>query len=81
MGSVKEIPPWAATSPCCASSFQLVTEREPEVTSCFSETFFNRYPQVKPLFTRNSPEKQPQILTEALVAVMDHLEDAPWLED
>jgi hypothetical protein len=29
-------------------------------------------------FDRNSSAQQEKMLTDALVAVMDHLEDAPW---
>lgn len=63
------------------SSFDLVVERNPEVTSRFYEIFFERYPQVRPLFGKQrSEETQAKMLTEALVAVLDHIEDAPWLE-
>ena len=61
------------------SSFSLVAEREPALTARFYEVFFSRYPQVKPLFGRNTPQKQQEMLQRALVAVMDHLEDASWL--
>ncbi len=64
------------------SSFALVVEKNPEVTVRFYEIFFERYPQVKPLFgQRNLSEVQQKMLTEALVAVVDHLEDAPWLQE
>jgi hemoglobin-like flavoprotein len=64
------------------SSFALVVERNPELTSRFYEIFFDRYPQVKPLFgVRKAQEVQAKMLTEALVAVVDHLEDAPWLTE
>lgn len=62
-------------------SFALVLERSPNVTERFYEIFFARYPQVKPLFGRNSAKNQQKMLAEALVAVVDHLEDAPWLRD
>ena len=61
------------------SSFNLVVEREPAITARFYGIFFDRYPQVVPMFSRNTPEKQQEMLTGALVAVLDHLEDAPWL--
>jgi len=34
---------------------------------------------VAPLFGRNSRARQEEMLTQALVAVLDHLEDASWL--
>lgn len=61
-------------------SFELVVERAPDVVHRFYEILFARYPVVIPMFSRNSPEKQEQMLTGALSAVLDHLEDAPWLE-
>jgi hemoglobin-like flavoprotein len=62
-------------------SFELVIEREPNLTHRFYGILFSRYPQVKPLFGRNSGEQQEKMLAEALVAVIDRLEDASWLEE
>ncbi|MGK3987577.1 globin domain-containing protein [Sorangium sp. So ce136] len=62
-------------------SFELVLEREPDLTHRFYGILFSRYPQVRPLFGRNSPEHQEKMLAEALVAVIDRLEDASWLEE
>lgn len=61
------------------SSFDLVISRQPQITPRFYEILFSRYPQVRPLFGRNAQAAQQQMLQEALVAVMDHLEDASWL--
>jgi hemoglobin-like flavoprotein len=65
------------------SSFLLVVERSPAVTARFYEIFFERYPQVRPMFGRtpDAQRRQEQMLTDALVAVLDHLEDAPWLKE
>ncbi len=63
------------------SSFDLVLERQPQLTPRFYEILFSRYPQVKPLFGRRSQDEQAAMLQEALVAVVDHLEDASWLDD
>jgi hemoglobin-like flavoprotein len=57
-----------------------VIERQPKLTPRFYEILFSRYPQVRPLFARNPNDAQAQMLQEALVAVMDHIEDASWLE-
>jgi hemoglobin-like flavoprotein len=65
--------------PLLRSSFELVIERQPQLTSRFYEILFAQYPQAKPLFGRNTPDAQAKMLGDALVAVMDHLEDAPWL--
>lgn len=66
--------------PLLRSSFELVVERQPQLTTRFYEILFARYPQAKPLFGRNSTEQQAQMLTSALVSVLEHLEDAPWLD-
>lgn len=61
------------------SSFTLVVEREPELTRRFYEILFTRYPQARALFPANDLRPQQTMLRDALVAVMEHLEDAPWL--
>jgi hemoglobin-like flavoprotein len=61
------------------SSFELVVGLEPRLTHRFYEILFERYPRAKALFVRNAPATQERMLTDALVAVVDHLEDAPWL--
>jgi hemoglobin-like flavoprotein len=65
--------------PILRSSFDLVVERQPQLTRRFYEILFERYPEAKPLFHRNKPELQEKMLTDTLVAVMDRLDDAPWL--
>jgi hemoglobin-like flavoprotein len=69
----------ALNAPLLRSSFDLVVERQPKLVHRFYEILFDRYPQSKPLFGRNTPQKQEEMLTAALVAVLDHIEDAPWL--
>jgi hemoglobin-like flavoprotein len=63
------------------SSFGMVAEREPLLARRFYDVLFSRHESVQGLFRagRNRPEVQQQMLTEALVAVLDHLDDAPWL--
>ena len=63
------------------SSFELVIDRQPQLTTRFYEILFRRYPHVRPLFGRNSGVNQAQMLQSALVAVIDLLEDAAWLRD
>ncbi len=63
------------------SSFALVVEREPELTARFYEHLFARHPDARPLFHRKEPRQQQKMLQEALVAVLDHLDDAPWLTE
>jgi hemoglobin-like flavoprotein len=71
--------PMALDVPLLRQSFDLVVERQPEFTPRFYEILFARYPAAKPLFGRNSGKNQAKMLQEALVAVMDHIEDASWL--
>ena len=60
-------------------SFALIVERAPDVSSRFYDVFFARYPEVRVLFGRNTRQKQEEMLTKALIAVVDHLEDPSWL--
>jgi hemoglobin-like flavoprotein len=60
-------------------SFDLVVEKSPQLTHRFYEILFERYPETRNMFPASRRSRQEGMLTEALVAVMDHLEDAPWL--
>ena len=55
-------------------------ERGPSLTRRFYEILFSRFPEAKSLFVRNRPTQQEKMLADALTAIIDHLEDAPWLE-
>jgi len=61
------------------ASFATTLERQPAITPRFYEILFTRYPQVKPLFGGNSARAQEEMLQQALVGVIDHLDDASWL--
>jgi hemoglobin-like flavoprotein len=63
------------------SSFDLVIDRRPDLTARFYEILFERYPALQPMFgRRNARATQEKMLAQALAAVLDHLEDASWLE-
>ena len=62
------------------NSFNLAVVRQPDLTHVFYEQLFARYPAARPLFVRADMAVQEQMLGEALVAVLDHLEDVPWLQ-
>ncbi|HEX4446419.1 MAG TPA: globin domain-containing protein [Polyangiaceae bacterium] len=62
------------------STFVLVVERNPNLTARFYDVLFEKYPQAKPLFNPANRKRQEQMLAGALSAVLDHLEDAPWLQ-
>ncbi|CAN5374159.1 hypothetical protein BH09MYX1_BH09MYX1_03610 [soil metagenome] len=66
--------------PVLRQSFELVVERSPNITRRFYEILFERYPKVRPLFgSTDRLAAQEKMLTGALVAVLDHVDDAPWL--
>jgi hemoglobin-like flavoprotein len=59
-------------------SFELIIDRRPDLTIRFYEILFERYPALAPLF-RGDRAAQATMLAGAISAVLDHLEDAPWL--
>ena len=61
-------------------SIEIAVAREPVITKRFYEILFERYPAVKPLFGRNEPARQQQMLQDTILAALDHLEDGEWLE-
>jgi hemoglobin-like flavoprotein len=61
-------------------TFALVIERNPGLTARFYDILFDKYPQAKPLFSPSGRKKQEAMLAQALVAVLEKLEDAPWIE-
>lgn len=67
-------------APLLRSSFDLVAERQPQLVKRFYAILFERYPAVEPMFNPAQRAKQEEMLTAALVAVLDHLEDASWLD-
>jgi len=62
------------------SSFDLALERQPDLTHVFYRELFARHPAARSLFDRADMAVQEKMLADALVAVLDHLEDAPWLQ-
>ncbi|AZG48550.1 globin domain-containing protein [Gordonia insulae] len=48
------------------------------LTVHFYDILFERYPQVKPMFTRDT-RLQAAMLRTAVVSVVDHLDDEDWL--
>jgi hemoglobin-like flavoprotein len=69
----------ALNVPLLRSSFQLVLDKKPNLTARFYEILFQRYPASRPLFGAGSQRRQEEMLAGALAAVVEHLEDAPWL--
>jgi hemoglobin-like flavoprotein len=67
--------------PALRESFALVAERAPHVTTRFYEILFERYPQVRPMFGGQASARQREMLTKALAAVIEHVEDGAWLTE
>jgi hemoglobin-like flavoprotein len=61
-------------------SFDLVATENPAFVMRFYDILFERYPRTKAMFPAGGQARQAEMLTGALVAVLDHLEDAPWLQ-
>lgn len=61
-------------------SLQLVDGQEQVLTTRFYEILFERYPEVRPLFS-DDVRPQAEMLRESILAVLDHLYDAVWLRD
>src|SRR5262245_42400404 len=61
------------------ASFDRIVERHPDVTHVFYDILFERYPQARALFGRNTRAAQEKMLTQALALVIEHVEDASWL--
>lgn len=57
----------------------LVSEVAPDIVSRFYAKLFERHPHLQPLFGRRSQAAQEKMLLEAIMAVVDHMEDATWL--
>ncbi len=62
-------------------SFELVLTRAPDLTRRFYDELFRRRPEARELFGRSARDRQEKMLAQALVAVLDHLEDAVWLRE
>src|SRR5262249_48097246 len=73
------IPIMALNVPLLRASFALVTERQPQLTRRFYDILFQRYPEVAPLFNCSRRALQEEMLAQALIALMDHIEDNGWL--
>lgn len=59
-------------------SLLLVDGQEHILTPRFYEILFARYPEVEPMFSSDI-RPQAEMLREAIIAVLDHLDDADWL--
>ena len=60
-------------------SFELALLRDPDFPRLFYEILFRDYPTTRPLFRSNSLNVQRAMLSKALMAAIDHLDDDAWL--
>lgn len=61
-------------------SYELALLRDADFPRLFYDILFRKYPATRALFKSNSLNAQRAMLSKALVAAIDHLEDASWLE-
>lgn len=61
-------------------SLMLVDLPDDGLTVRFYEILFDRYPAVEPMFRRDN-RTQAAMLRQALVSVLDHLDNSEWLVD
>jgi hemoglobin-like flavoprotein len=66
--------------PLLESSLALVDEAGEGLTVRFYAILFERYPAVRPMFGADTGP-QAAMLRGAIIAVLDHLDDAAWLSD
>ncbi len=59
-------------------SFDLAVEHEPSLAERFYQKLFARAPQLAHMFRRDRAA-QAEMLRAALVAVIDHIDNGPWL--
>ncbi len=69
----------ALNVPLLRQSFELVTEREPQLVRRFYQILFERYPLGEAAVPPRLGGQAGRDATATLVAVMDRLEDAAWL--
>ncbi len=61
------------------TSFQILHAREPHIPKRFYEVFFKLHPTVAPMF--HGRAQQELMFAKTLVAIIDRIDDAPWLEE
>jgi hemoglobin-like flavoprotein len=59
-------------------SFRQILERNHDLVARFYDKLLTGHPELRPLF--HDRESQEKMLARALVAIVDRIDDAPWLE-
>lgn len=60
-------------------NLELVVSKDPDLMLIFYGLLFERYPEVKPLFGRNSQEEQAKMLTEAVGMLVANVDDPEFV--
>ena len=60
-------------------NLELVVSRDPDLMLIFYGLLFERYPEVKPLFGRNSQDEQAKMLTEAVGMLVANVDDPEFV--
>jgi hemoglobin-like flavoprotein len=69
-----------STAALLRASLNTILDAHPEITPHFYARLWARHPELRPMFSRSSPEHQARMLQDAIVAAVDHAEDAVWLQ-
>lgn len=59
----------------------VVVERAPDLTTRFYGNLFRYHPELQRLFGRRSAAAQEKMLLEAILAVVEHMDDPVWLRN
>jgi hemoglobin-like flavoprotein len=61
-------------------SYERALDRDSDFPRLFYDILFHEHPSVEKLFRRNSMDAQRKMFGQTLVAIVDHLDDEPWLK-
>jgi hemoglobin-like flavoprotein len=64
-----------------ARSLETLAGRESRLVTRFYDVFFERHPEVVPLFGEHGLNEREEMLRETLTSVCAHADDAPWLDE
>ena len=62
------------------ASLERLSGRESELVQQFYTLFFERHPEVTPLFGKHSVSEQEEMVRETLVSMVALVENEPWLQ-
>jgi hemoglobin-like flavoprotein len=62
-------------------SLEALAGREPEIVEHFYDLFFERHPDVRPLFGEHSISEREEMVRETLSSVLADADEEPWLDE